>query len=317
MIPVYYDPVFLRHETGSHPECPARLVSLIEHLRGSELVRSIEIRPAEPAARHSIEAVHDPEYVGEIERFCAAGGGWLDPDTRCSPASFEVATRACGAVCQAVAEVIAGKSATAFCAVRPPGHHAESNRAMGFCLLNQVAIAAEHAIRDFRLQRVLIVDWDVHHGNGTQQIFWERPDVGFVSIHRFPFYPGTGTVAETGSGAGAGFTLNIPLPFGTPPAVFLKHFKRGVENMARRIRPEIVLVSAGFDAFIDDPVGSLGLQPEHFAELTKFVWEIAGEYCQHKLVSALEGGYHLQGLAHCAEHHLLALADGLKQRESR
>ena len=308
MIPVYYDPKFLDHVTGNHPECSERLRGLLPKLE-TEPLKSIVSRAECTAAPLSwITAVHSPEYVATIERLCRQGGGWLDSDTRLSPGSFEAAIIACGAACQAVAEVVEGKSSAAFCAVRPPGHHAESSGGMGFCLFNNVAVAAQFAVKELRLNRVLVVDWDVHHGNGTQEIFWTRPDVGFLSIHRFPFYPGTGTAGETGAGDGLGATLNLPIAHGTPTNEYLTKFRQGVEQIAQRIKPELILISAGFDAFRDDPIGSLGLKFEDFKLLTEIVLDISRSYCPQKVVSVLEGGYHLTGLANCVEAHLLALA---------
>lgn len=310
MIPVYYDSKFLAHATVRHPERPERLQAIVDRL-GSDSARGlVDWRACQPARLDAITAVHPAAYIQGVELLSAAGGGWLDSDTYLNQHSFEVARLACGAACQAVDEVIAGGATSAFCAIRPPGHHAETSRGMGFCLFNNVAVAAQWAIEHWKLNRVMIVDWDVHHGNGTQEIFWERSDVGYFSIHRFPFYPGTGSGDEIGAGEGLGFTLNCPIEFGTRPSEFIAEFRQGVEQLAARVRPELILVSAGFDAYAGDPIGSLGLGAEHFAELTNILKELSRGYCPGKIVSLLEGGYDLDGLARCTEYHLRALAAG-------
>jgi acetoin utilization deacetylase AcuC-like enzyme len=309
LVPVFYDPVFLRHFTGCHPESPDRLVAISAELESGRLNKLVHVRACELAPETRVSAVHDSGYVQTVREICSAGGGWLDSDTRLSPASYEAALRACGGACQAVDEVLSGRSPVVFCAVRPPGHHAESEQGMGFCLFNSIAVAAQYAVESKGLNRILVVDWDVHHGNGTQQIFYSRSDVAFLSIHRFPFYPGTGTLGETGTGEGLGYTVNLPTEFGTTPDVFIEKFRRALEQLAGRVKPELILVSAGFDAYWNDPIGSLGLQPEHFRELTQIVVEVSRAFAGPKIVSVLEGGYDLRGLAECTAEHLLALSE--------
>jgi acetoin utilization deacetylase AcuC-like enzyme len=235
------------------------------------------------------------------------GGGHLDSDTVVSRASFDVARLAAGAACDAVDRVLAGESKTAFCLMRPPGHHALAERAMGFCLFNNIAIAACVARQEHQVDRVLIVDWDVHHGNATQDTFYADDRVGFFSIHRWPFYPGTGAADETGAGDGLGTTRNLPIAFGTPRSVYLDQFRSELENFAQRIRPQLVLISAGFDAHAQDPIGSLGLEVEDFAELTRIVRDIASVHADGRVVSMLEGGYNPPILAECVETHLRGL----------
>jgi len=218
-----------------------------------------------------------------------------------------VARLAAGAACDAVDRVTSGPHHQALCLVRPPGHHALAQRAMGFCLMNNIAIAASMAAQQCQVDRVLIVDWDVHHGNGTQDIFYEDPRVSFFSIHRWPFYPGTGAGEETGHGLGLGTTHNVPMPFGILRSQYVQVFKAELENFAARIKPELVLISAGFDSHREDPVGSLGLEVEDFVELTNTVLEVARTYANGRLVSVLEGGYHPQRLAECVEVHLQTL----------
>jgi acetoin utilization deacetylase AcuC-like enzyme len=235
------------------------------------------------------------------------GGGRLDSDTVVSPASFDVAQLAAGAACDAVDRVLAGDDKTALCLVRPPGHHAIPERGMGFCLFNNIAVAASVALSEHQLDRVLIVDWDVHHGNGTQDTFYADGRVGFFSIHRWPFYPGTGAVDETGTGDGLGATRNLPIQFGTPRARYMDTFRRELENFATRIRPQLVLVSAGFDSHRTDPIGSLGLEVEDFANLTKIVTDVAAAHAGGRIISMLEGGYNPPVLAECVESHLRGL----------
>jgi acetoin utilization deacetylase AcuC-like enzyme len=230
------------------------------------------------------------------------GGGWLDPDTHVSPRSVEAALAAAGAVTGATLAVLAGEAREAFCAVRPPGHHATRARAMGFCLVNSVAVAARAALAA-GLARVAVVDFDVHHGNGTQDIFWSDPAVLYVSLHRWPFYPGTGAAEETGAGPGLGATVNVPLPASTPPARFHDALARALDAV-ERFRPEVVLASAGFDAYRDDPIGGLNLDVEDFARVGERLRALAAATCDGKLVSVLEGGYHLGRLGECVAAYL-------------
>ncbi len=303
-IEVYFDPVFLRHQTGSHPECPQRLEHLTKYLRAVEFADRLNLRTAPPASIETIAAVHQRAYVEAVREICQRGGGASDPDTPVSHDSFDAAATACGVVCQAVETVVRNPATASFCAVRPPGHHARPAAGMGFCLFNSVAVAAQAAIDQLGLARVLIVDWDVHHGNGTQEIFWERDDVAYFSIHRFPFYPGTGSQGETGSAAGLGSTCNVPVEFGTARAKFHEMFETHLERFVSRVQPELIILSAGFDAFRDDPVGSLGLLPEDFARMTKFIVQSAETFSQGRMVGVLEGGYHLDGLCHCTGAYL-------------
>lgn len=234
----------------------------------------------------------------------ARGGGQADPDTLVTDKSFDVARLAAGAVCDAVERVVGNDDRRALCLVRPPGHHALPDRAMGFCMLSNVAIGARIAIDELGLERVLIVDWDVHHGNGTQDIFYDDPRVGFFSIHRSPFYPGTGAAEETGSGDGLGTTHNIPIAFGTSRDRYLAQFRHELETFGDLIRPQIVMISAGFDSHREDPIGSLGLESEDFQTLSAIVQDIASVHAEGRIVSVLEGGYHPQRLAESVQVHL-------------
>jgi acetoin utilization deacetylase AcuC-like enzyme len=301
---LYYDPRFLEHDTGAHPEQPERLRQTIARLEKSSLVSKCNRTTWAPVSRSRLELVHEQAHIDRVAVMAERGGGRLDSDTVVSPASFDVALLAAGAACDAVDRVVAGEDKTALCLVRPPGHHALAERAMGFCLFSNIAIAACVARQEHQLDRVLIVDWDVHHGNGTQDTFYADGQVGFFSIHRWPFYPGTGAAEETGTSDGLGATRNLPITFGTPRSVYLDHFRHELEDFAARIRPQLVLVSAGFDSHREDPIGSLGLEVADFAELTKIVRDVAAVYADGRVVSILEGGYNPPVLAECVETHL-------------
>jgi len=305
---LYTDPCFLEHETGRHPENATRLKYITARLEEQKLIERCTRPKWQPASVEQIAAIHRRDYIGEVEKTAIRGGGQLDPDTVVSKASYEVARQAAGAAVDAVQRVLAGEDTTALCLVRPPGHHALVGKAMGFCLFNNIAVAAQHARRQ-GLDRVLIVDWDVHHGNGTQDIFWNDGTVGFFSIHRFPFYPGSGRASETGAGDGLGATVNVPVEFGTPREKYFDRFRSQLEALADKLKPQLVLISAGFDAHRDDPIGSLGLATEDFGELTAFVCQLAQAHCGGKVVSLLEGGYNPNRLAESVELHLRGLLE--------
>jgi acetoin utilization deacetylase AcuC-like enzyme len=259
-----------------------------------------------PLPAEEVRAIHSAWQVEVVREGAEEGGGRLDPDTVVSPASYRVALAAAGACAAAVDAVLAGPERNALCLVRPPGHHATPTRSMGFCLFNNIALAARRALDRHGLGRVLVVDWDVHHGNGTQDVFYADPRVTFFSIHRFGmgFYPGTGDRDETGTGPGLGYTLNAPVRYGTPRPDYRSTFRHFLEHAAERCRPELVLVSAGFDAHARDPIGSLGLEVEDFVGLTREVLEVARAHAGGRLVSCLEGGYDLDALALSVQAHL-------------
>ncbi len=308
------DPLFQRHETGQHPERPARLASILTRLERDGLVARCQRGEYTPLTEDAVRGIHSAEVVATARRFAEAGGGWLESDTFVCPASFDVALAAAGACASAVDQVMRGIDRTAFCLVRPPGHHATARQSMGFCLFNNIALAAHHARQTFGLERILIVDWDVHHGNGTQDIFWTDPTVFFLSVHRYGhgFYPGTGHSDETGTRAGLGFTANLPLPFGIARAEYRAAFQHAVEKAADAIKPDLILLSAGFDAHVRDPIGSLGLEAEDFADMTQVLLNVANTHAQGRIVSCLEGGYNLDALAECASAHLATLIDSRK-----
>jgi acetoin utilization deacetylase AcuC-like enzyme len=289
---LYTDPLFLEHRAEGHPECPDRLRAILDHLDRCGLGKSLGKGKTRDATPDELALVHDPAYVEDVRRVSERGGGWLDGDTYLNGSSHAAAVRAAGTVVEASMRA-AADAEPAFCAVRPPGHHATPRRGMGFCLFNNVAVAAR-ALR----RRVLIVDWDVHHGNGTQDAFEADPSVFYLSTHRAPFYPGSGFAHETG----AGNLLNVPMSGTTPREEVLEKTDRAIRDAAARFKPEFVLVSCGFDSYEDDPIGGLNLKPEDFGTLTESVMRLGVP-----VVSALEGGYSLGGLGPCAEAHLRAL----------
>jgi acetoin utilization deacetylase AcuC-like enzyme len=307
MITIFSDPLFQEHITGPHPECPARLAALATVLKDYENHPLVTHQKSKAVALDTLTQVHDAKYVAALEKFAQQGGGNWDRDTVVCPKSYQVALHSAGAVVTAVDDVMTGKTARALCLVRPPGHHALKASAMGFCLFNNIAVGAQHAISQHNLSRVLIVDWDVHHGNGTQDLFYDRGDIFFLSAHRSPFYPGTGEADETGTGQGIGATFNLPLNANTPARTYREKFLSLLETVAKKSRPELILISAGFDAHYKDPIGGLGLDIDDFAWLTQQVTTCAQAYCQGKVVSVLEGGYNIQILPDCIDSHLKKL----------
>lgn len=308
---LYADARFRDHLTGNHPESPVRLEAIERHLQAAGLADRC-VRPAwQPARDAELLAVHEGDYLQSVTELCRRGGGRLDADTVASADSYDVARLAAGAACDAVRRVVAGEERTALCLCRPPGHHALTDRAMGFCLLGNIAIAARIALEELQLDRVLIVDWDVHHGNGTQDLFYEDARAAFFSIHRWPFWPGTGAADETGSGDGLGATRNLPVALGTSRRDYLTRCADELTAFAQRWKPQLVLVSAGFDSHAADPIGSLGLETEDFAELTQTVRAVADNHAAGRVVSLLEGGYNPPVLADCVAVHL----EGLLQNQ--
>jgi acetoin utilization deacetylase AcuC-like enzyme len=301
---LHYDPLFLEHDTGRHPENAGRLRPLIKHLDASGLSARCERVAWEPVSIERLCRVHTSQHVDAVKAFAQRGGGQIEVDTVVSPKSYDVALMAAGAVCDAVTRVVRGHQQRALCLVRPPGHHALADNPMGFCLFNNVATGARLAIDEFELQRVLIVDWDVHHGNGTQAIFWKDSQVGFFSAHRYPFYPGTGASDETGAGEGLGTTYNLPIKFGISREDYVAGVGAQLERFADKIKPQLIIISAGFDSHRSDPIGSLGLESEDFVPLTQLVLDIANTHAEGRVVSVLEGGYNPSALTECVAVHL-------------
>jgi len=290
-----------------HPERPERLQAILRHLQRTGYQNTCPAGHVREATRQELLRTHKPEYLDEVDALEAKGGGALDPDTWVLPHSALAARLAAGAAIEAVTHVMSGRDRRALCLVRPPGHHARPSAGMGFCIYANVSQAAADALARFHLRSVLIVDFDVHHGNGTQEIFYESERVAFLSIHRYPFYPGTGAKDETGAGAGLGHTMNIPLPHGTARRDYHAAFRAGLHTLADRVKPELVLISAGFDAHAEDPVGDLGLEVEDFETLTTEIVKVAEAQAQGRILSVLEGGYNVPILAACVAAHLHAL----------
>jgi acetoin utilization deacetylase AcuC-like enzyme len=289
------DPVFMNHIAPlGHPEREARMQALLDWAAPLKNDPNVVWIHPRPATRDEIEAVHAP---GHFDAMAETAGRevTLDPDTYTSPLSFETALLAAGSCIDLVDAVLDGRAVNGLALIRPPGHHAETNRAMGFCLFNNVAVAAAHAQRR-GAERVFIVDWDVHHGNGTQEIFYEDPSVFFISLHQYPFYPGTGASSEKGLGAGKGFTLNIPLRAGCGDVDYLRHFREKIVPAGQKFAPDLVMISAGFDAHARDPLGGMRVTTPGFAQLAEELIGLARDACGGKIVAFLEGGYDLQAL---------------------
>ncbi len=292
-----YDPLFLAHHLPGHPESRTRLERIMAELEQASLLARMTLIPPQPASQELLTAVHDADYVQELAALAQRGGGHLDPDTYVGPRSYTAAALAAGGVVALVRAVMAGQARNGIALVRPPGHHAVRSGGMGFCLLNNIAIAAQAALTECGLTRILIVDWDVHHGNGTQDIFYGTPQVLFFSTHQYPYYPGTGGVREIGAGAGRGYTVNVPLPAGVGDEGFRRIYAEVLTPLAERYRPELILISAGFDAHWDDPLASLRLSLAGYWQLAQTVVGLADRLCAGRLVVTLEGGYNLEVLA--------------------
>lgn len=286
-------PSALGHDAGArHPERRARLEAILAHLERTGMAAALEWAEPEPAADATVSLVHDPAYVDRLHRADAAGGEQLDPDTRLGPGSLEAALRGSQAAVDCAAAVLEGRWTAGLSLMRPPGHHATGSRAMGFCLLNHAAVAARWAVREGGASRVLVLDWDAHHGNGTQDIFWEDPDVMYASIHQYPYYPGTGAADETGAGAGAGTTVNVPLPAGSSEDAYARALDEVILPAAHGFGPDLTIVSAGFDAHARDPLCMMRLGAGAYHRFTRRIEELGTG-----AVFVLEGGYDLQALA--------------------
>ncbi len=292
-----YDPIYLEHDTGDHVENSRRLVEAISYLKETGIKEKLISLPARPASLEELEMIHAPEYISHVKSKAENGGGWLDPDTVMSPKSYEAALYAAGGLLVAVEGVMKKEVDNAFAIVRPPGHHAIRDRAMGFCIFNNVAIAARFALSKFSLNRILIADFDVHHGNGTQDAFYADPNVLYFSTHEYPYYPGTGAAKETGTGKGEGTTVNFPMAAGWGDEEYLRAFKEVLVPVARRFQPELILVSAGFDPHWADHLAMMTATITGFAQMALILKELAAELCQGRLVFTLEGGYNLRVVA--------------------
>ena len=289
-----YGQIYLEHDTGDHVENSQRLVAALSYLKETGIKEKLTCLPPRPALLEELEMIHAPEYISYVKSKAEKGGGWLDPDTVMSPRSYEAALYAAGGLLVAVEEVMKGEVDNAFALVRPPGHHAIHDRAMGFCIFNNMAIAAKFALSKFSLKRVLIADFDVHHGNGTQDAFYADPKVLYFSTHQYPFYPGTGWMDETGTGEGEGTTVNFPMAAGLSDEEYLRAFNEVLVPVAQRFQPQLILVSAGFDAHWADQLAMMRVTITGFAQMVMILKNLAAELCQGRLVFTLEGGYNLR-----------------------
>ncbi len=294
---IYYDERMTWHQNGvGHPERPERVRSIMRMVREASYSGQISFCEVNPISREVAELVHTSAYLDQLEMSEGSPVTFFDADTQSNQHSLLAARLAAGAAVSAVERVTRDPTARPFCFVRPPGHHAEADRAMGFCFLNSVAIAAAYALAHLSYARVAVVDWDVHHGNGTQRVFYSRPDVFYVSLHQSPYYPGTGAATERGHGDGEGRTLNVPMPAGSNGADYLAAFDERILPELERYRPDLLLVSAGFDAHLDDPLASMELDGNDYREITLRLLSLAKEYADGRIVHVLEGGYDLDAL---------------------
>ena len=308
MTVVIYDDIYLKHDTGpNHPENSARIINTIKHLRSANCWQKLDIKKPRAATVTEVSAIHSTSQIEQVAEIARSGGEYLDPDTYVSSDSYEAALNAAGAPLTAIDLIMDKKADNAFCLVRPPGHHATPEKGMGFCLFNNVAIAAKYIQSRYSLDRIVIIDWDVHHGNGTQDAFYDDPSVMYFSMHRYPFYPGTGAEEETGKDSGSGFTINIPLSYNTEPQEYLKFFEEILEKRIKPFKPQFILISSGFDAYRLDPISGLSLEASDYNKLTKLTQNVAKDCCDGRIVSCLEGGYHLLDLPKCIEEHLNGL----------
>ncbi len=303
-----YHPVYLQHDTGPHhPERASRLESILRKFKNTGLIDKLKIIEPPSASEELIACVHSEDYITSVKEICEKGGGDLDPDTVCSRDSFSAALFAAGAVIKGIDLIFKQEIDNAFCMVRPPGHHARPSQAMGFCLFNNIAIGARYIERHYKLRHILIVDWDVHHGNGTEEIFYEEASVFYISLHQYPHYPGTGSQEFTGAGKGKGYNLNIPMHAGSGDSEYINAFQDIIVPRLNKFKPEFILISSGFDGHRDDPLSSINLTESGYYEMTAILKDSARIYSGGRILSVLEGGYNLLSLANSAYSHLEAL----------
>jgi acetoin utilization deacetylase AcuC-like enzyme len=304
-----YDPIYLKHDLRGHPENQQRLKTILHVLQEHKMKDRLAPIPAVPITAERLQRVHSPRYIEQVRRLAQQGGGHLDMDTYVRPDSYDAALMAAGGLVEATEAVLNGEVDNAFALVRPPGHHALRQRGMGFCLFNNVAIAARYALAERNLDRVLIMDFDVHHGNGTQDEFEADPAVMYISTHQYPYYPGTGQWNEKGRGDGTGSIVNVPLEGGVGDEGFARIFQEVVGPAAWRFQPQMLLVSAGYDAHWDDPLAYMQLTVNGYASIARALKDLADELCDGRLIFTLEGGYHLEALAYSILNTFAVLLD--------
>jgi acetoin utilization deacetylase AcuC-like enzyme len=306
---VIKDRRYIDHVTSAgHPESPRRLEAIYKKIEDNDIRDKFEEVEPREATKEEISFNHSIEYIEKIEKTAGKNFVSLDPDTNTSAGSWQAAILAAGAVLTGIDMIIEGKADNGFALVRPPGHHAEASRAMGFCLFNNIAIGAHYLLKKHGLERVLIVDWDIHHGNGTQNSFYDSPEVLYFSTHQFPYYPGTGSSGETGVKEGKGFTVNVPLSGGQGDEDYVKIFNEILLPAAQEYKPQFILVSAGYDIYHLDPLGTMNVTPNGFNLMTGILKSLAEKQCQGKILFSLEGGYHVEGTAESVKYSLLSLA---------
>ncbi len=292
-----YDPIYLKHDTGQHVENASRLEAIMSRLEQSGIKAKLTSIQPRPATIEELSLVHHEYHIRHVREVAQSGGGWLDPDTIVSRDSYDAALFAAGGAIRAAEAVMTGEVDSAFALVRPPGHHATPGQAMGFCLFNNIAIAARHVAARFSLDRILIIDFDVHHGNGTQEVFYDEPRVAYMSTHQYPYYPGSGSIEETGGGPAKGTKVNIPLPAGCGDAEYDQVYEQIIAPSARRFHPQLILVSAGYDTHWADGLAFMRVTVRGFARIVKNIRDLASELCSGRVALTLEGGYNLTALS--------------------
>ncbi|MFB3787056.1 MAG: histone deacetylase [bacterium] len=306
---VIYSERFKEHDTGRHVENAHRMDAIVSLLKKSLPPMAVTWMDPRLASEEELAWIHKKSYIQSIKELAARGGGAVDPDTIVSPASFEIARLSAGAGFTGLDAIFHKKNRRVFVVSRPPGHHALPSVAMGFCLFNNIALAARYAQKRHGIERILILDWDIHHGNGTQAVFYEDPTVFFISTHQHPLYPGTGFTHETGEGPGKGFTRNLPFPPLTDPEKIIQAVKETLDDVVPRFKPDLLLISAGFDGHREDPLGNWRLEEKHYTALTDLAREHANRHCGGRIVSFLEGGYNLTALANSCLTHCQSLLE--------
>jgi len=308
MTGIVYDNRYLLHEPiGFHPESPQRLTAIYSMLEKEGFTETLKKISPRYATEEEISLKHTPSYIKEVENITKNGSAYLDADTYTCEKSYEIAKLAVGGVLESIDAIISEEITNAFAFIRPPGHHAESSKAMGFCIFNNVAVGAKYVQKKYNLKKILIIDWDLHHGNGTQEAFYNDPTVLYFSTHQYPYYPGTGAFYETGINEGIGYTINIPLNFSCGDTEYIYIFENILKPIAFQFSPDFIIVSAGFDSYVEDPLGGMEVTSKGFGALAESVLKIAEQTCQNRVLFVLEGGYNLDGLAQSAFWTLKAM----------